>query len=292
MNAVIKVLQKDISAAIEYLDQEKFDRVGMSATSIIDNMAMVGEKKLMIYGLLLMDVADELLSVKRRNNEKLDDCKNICVKFVKNIYFLLSEENDLSLLWDNYYTFKKEVNNYSKTEVELLVYNDDNVEFTKLCTSMLIEHLEANKNLILEEDNGLLFGILNELTRVMALYGFEERDLLFYLLLRALMRYYMIFSDTDMKNIRDIETLQDKIYPFLDRIIDILKNDTIELNTESNEIIGNTLNQSSIYIINYYAGIVKSKEDNNKDKMNLIPKKSRKRIGKILEEAIEKEVKK
>ncbi len=289
MDPVIEVLKKDISLAREFFEQDKFGSLGSVGIGIIDNLAIVGKKDLIIYGILLEEIEREYTTIKKRNKDQLEESKKIGQLFIKELYFTL-DQFDLNYIWNSYYKFKDEINHYNKKETELLVYKCDNGDFTHQCTLKLIEHLKTNKNLLSEEYNGLLVGILNELVRIMALYGFSKNDLLFYTLLISFARYYMIFFDVELKLENDQEKIQEKIDPYINEIISISSENT-DLNERSNKLIGDMLYQSSFYVMNYYMGIKKSKKEKKEDKMSSLPKKSREKIGKIIEEAIEKEIK-
>lgn len=294
MDPTVEAIKKDLSAAIESFEQNKFKYVIGVGVGMIDNLVIAGRKNLIIYGLFIQEVGEEFIAIKRRNEDELEPSKEIGINFIKNLIFTIDEKDNIKKVWDFYFKFKKEIFNYNKLEFELLIYKGEDTEFTHHCTSMLIEHLHTNKELLIEEDNGLLYGIINEQLRLITLYGFETRDLLFYLLLVALIRYYLIFSEVEIKNGKESETLSDKIYPFVDRILNIISPENVEFDEECNELIGDILYENSIYVLNYIGGLKtrKSKEEDKEDKMKLIPKKSRERIGKVIEKAIEKEISK
>lgn len=294
MDPTVEAIKKDLSAAIESFEQNKFKYVRSVGVWMIDNLAIAGRKDLIIYGILIQEVGEEFLAIKRRNEDELKHSKEIGTSFIKNLIFTIDEKDNIKKVWDFYFNFKKEIFNYNKSEFELLIYKGEDTEFTHLCTSMLIEHLNTNKELLLEENNGLLYGIINEQLRLINLYGFETRDLLFYLILASLIRYYLMFLEVEIKNGNESETLSDKIYPYVDRFLEIISPEKVEFNEKCNELIGDILYQNSIYVLNYLAGVQtgKSKEDDKEDKMKLIPKKSRERIGKVIEKAIEKEISK
>ncbi len=295
MDPTIEAIKKDLSAAIESFEQDKFKYVRSVGVWMIDNLAIAKRKELIIYGLFIQEVGEEFIAIKRRNEDELEPSKEIGTKFIKNLIFTIDEKDDIKKVWDFYFKFKKEIFNYNKSELELLIYKGEDVKFTHQCTSMLIEHLNINKELLLEENNGLLYGIINEQLRLINLYGFETRDLLFYLMLGALIRYYLMFFEVEIKNGKESEQLSDKIYPFVERFLEIITPENVEFDEKCNELIGDILYQNSIYVLNYLGGVKtrKNKErDDKEDKMKLIPKKSRERIGKVIEKAIEKEVSK
>ena len=133
------------------------------------------------------------------------------------------------------------------TNVDLSVYEKD-PGFTGKTTNFLMQFLLENKVLLLEDYNNLLAGILNEENRVINLYGFEKRDLMFYIFIKAFLEYYRYLLAFKIISNVEGDVIKNKIYPFVDKITH-LPIELGELYKVSNDILGDLGYQTRVFYI-------------------------------------------
>lgn len=292
---VLDVIKQDISAALKALDEDDFRFITIMGNRIASNL-LIGERKdLMIIGYLLREVGHEFEAVKRRDEKRISECKEHGRKFLKGLQSAIGEEKVSPKIWDLYYEYENHVRKYIPDKKELSVYKDA-PKFTEKTTSMLIKHLEASKELLLKENNRLIGGLLNELTRVINVHGLERRDLVFYLLLQALSGYYefLLYSETKNGTIENKEEFQNRIYPHVAKIVDLISNfdsDKLEeMYNRANDILGELCYEWRKFFINYI-DIVRARVAYPEIKEEIIPEEAKKKIGEGIKKALEEEVK-
>ncbi len=93
-----------------------------------------------------------------------------------------------------------------------------------------------------------MVGILNEENRVINLYGFDKRDLMFYMLIKAFLEYYRYLLAFKIVSNVEGNVIKNKIYPFVDEITS-LPTEFAELCRVSNIILGNLGYHTRIFYI-------------------------------------------
>ena len=293
MEPTIEVIKQDISAAIAAFEENNFRFVNIMGNRVMSNLLIGGRNDLMIFGYLLKEVSQEFESIRIRYEKRLGDCKEIGEKFLKDLHSMVDDEKiGAKEVWKQYYDYEKEIIKYIPSEVELLVYKN-NIDFTNQATSMLIHHLKENKQLLLEENNRLIGGILNELSRIINVHGSELHVLVFYLLMNVLDDYYKYLLYSKMKDgvIENKDEFKNKIYPYIDKIINLFSDPNSEdFYEHSNKILGELGSEFRIYFINYMEPEREVFVERRRPPVE-IPKEAKEKIGEMIAEALEKEVK-
>jgi len=294
METVIEVIKQDISAAIKALDKDDFRFINTMGNRIASNL-LIGERKdLMIIGYLLREIGLEFGIIKGKDEKRLGKCREFGRKFLRGLQSIISRDKiNTKEIWELYYDYEDNVRKYIPMDIEISVYKDI-PEFTGKTTSMLAKHLEANKEVLLRENNQLIGGVLNELTRVINVHGLERRDLIFYLLLQSLIGYYeyLLYSETRDGSLENKEEFKKKIYPYVDKIVDLVSNfdssDLEKMYNRSNEILGELCSEWRKFFINYME-IIRTYPER---RVEIIPEEAKKKIGETIAKALEEEAKK
>lgn len=293
MNPTSEVVTQDIKTALAYFKNKNFDYVGRIGNRVMTNLVLGGEKDLIFMGYFFKEIASDYGVINNNYVDRIDDCMDIGDKFIQNILDDFSDNNkfDPVELWKYFFEYEKEIRKFIPTNTELTSY-EENVEFTKQGVNLLINHLEENKYLLLQEENGILIGVINEISRLINTHGFEETELTIYLSLKAFLEYYAFIyriKIVDEEYMELEEELKELIYPYLDKILNYPK-ELNELYTYFNDFMSDMGYQTRILFINYQEPRRQSNE-NRKEKQFKMPKESKEEIGKMIKTAIEKEVK-
>lgn len=236
MDATLKVIKQDLSAAINAFEEENFKYVNIMANRIMSNSLMGDNKNdYMIVGQLVKEISGEFGNINDVYKERIKDCKTIGSKFLKELQnYIEKEEYQVNELWESFYQYEKNIRGYFMTDIEIDSY-DENLEFTRKVTIKLLKNLQDNKHILVDEKNVFLAAILNEISRIINVHGGEKQDFIFYFMIKTLGQYYgyLVFSETTRDGIlKDEDRFKSKIYPYIDKIIEIFSN-IEELDLES-----------------------------------------------------------
>jgi hypothetical protein len=247
MDSTIPIVKQDVTAALEYFKTKNFEFLGIMGNRIMSNLLICGEKDLMVIGYMIREVSDEFDFISREDAIRLNGCMDAGKQFIQNILNIISLEGEFSQIsiWENYYNYKMRIVEFIPTDVDLSVYEKD-PGFTGKTTSFLMEFLLENKVLLLEDYNNLLMGILNEESRVINLHGFEKRDLIFYIFIKAFLEYYRYLLAFKIVSNVEGDVIKNRIYPFVDKITH-LPTELDELYKVSNVILGDLGYQTRVF---------------------------------------------
>lgn len=290
MEYIEKVINQDINVALDYFKIKKFDDLGIIGNRLMSNLVIGERDNLIFLGYLLREIATDYKAITINYETRLNECMDIGTEFIQQILnFLSSDETDIIKIWEYFFEYEKKIIKFISSDIELSNY-DDNIEFSQQTTNFLMNHLEKNKHMLLLEDNALLIGISNEISRVINTHGFSEKDLMFYLLLRTFVEYYIYIYHTNIvKEERDEEVFS-LIYPFIDKIIN-LPDELDELCEYGTLYLNDIGYKTRILYFNFLDPSRKISNETINENQFKMPKKSKDKIGKMIKKAIEKEVK-
>lgn len=289
MDPTIEVIKQDLNVALTAFGNKDFSFVGIIGNRIMTNVLLGDQLELMPIGYFLKEVAAESHIIFDKDDTNLSDYMSVGSEFISNIISVVNENKFYKEIWDFYYQYEKEAIKAIPKDVESLHYKE-NIRFTNITTNKLKEHLIANKDLLLLEENALLVGVLNEEGRVINTHGFDEQDIAFYMVLKAFHNLYRY--QLEKKNIGQINEneFKEEVFDCLEQITN-LPEDIDALFERCNKLLVDFGEKTRINYINYLdPGAVLTRVE---EKQNIIiPDKSREKIGKFIEDAIESEVKK
>ncbi len=249
MDSTFHIVKQDVAAALEYFKTKNFKFLGIMGNRIMSNLLICGEKDLMVIGYMIKEVSDEFDFIRNEDAIRLNGCMDAGKQFIQNILNNVSVDEEFSQvgIWEDYYNYKMRIVEFIPTDVELSVYKK-NPSFTEKTTTVLMQFLLENKVLLLENYNNLLVGILNEMNRVINLHGFEKRDLIFYMFIKAFLEYYRYLLAFKIVSNVEGDVIKNKIYPFVDKITS-LPPELNKLCKVSNEILGDLGYQTRVFYL-------------------------------------------
>lgn len=290
---VNEAIKQDIMAALKAFEKDDFGFVTTMGNRVTSNSLIGDRNELMVLGYLLREVGLEFSAIHSRDEKRIPRCKTYGQKIIQSLLSMSDKKINPKELWESYYTYENSIRKYVPTDFELAVYKD-NPDFTRKATLKLIDHMRKNKTVLLDENNQLLRGVLNELTRIINVHGLGKADAVFYILIQALRGYYeyLLYSEVKEGKIDDKKALQGKIYPYIDRIINLFSGKNIDnldhIYKNSIDILAELGVEWRNYFINYME-IIRTVPEERKIE---IPKKAKEKIGETISRALEKEVKK
>lgn len=130
------------------------------------------------------------------------------------------------------------------------------MKFSKKAAIILIEHFHSNRELLLKENNKLISGVANDLSRIVNEHGGKEATVVF-LVFRALYYYhrYLMHEERVDGKIEDERRFKSKIDEYLDNVYKmasmIRDGQIANLYEYSNRILGKLGSAYRKYFINY-----------------------------------------
>lgn len=250
---MIETIKQDISVAIEALKRDNLDLVNIIGNRIATDSMIIKRNDLIIMGFLCREVSVEIRRGKEINEKNLMRCKDAGRKFLEGILSLLEDKIENKEIWEKYQNYEKEVRKYLIGDIESSIYKD-NPDFTKETRTLLLEHLNGNRRLLIKRGNRLVEGIVSEVSRMINTYGFYPEDLVFYLVMKVFSGYYDYFlydyhleerEEEKAKKEKEINLCVDNIYKLFSAESNL--NDLYE---DSAKIIGDLGIKWRMYFIN------------------------------------------
>ena len=251
---MIETIKQDISVAIEALKRDNLDLVNIIGNRIATDSMIIKRNDLIIMGFLCKEISLEIRRVKEINEKNLQRCKDAGRKFLEGISSLLEDKIENKKVWEKYQNYEKEVRKYLVGDIESSIYKR-NPDFTKETRTMLLEHLNGNRRLLIKRGNNrLVEGIASEISRGVNTYGFYPEDLVFYLVMKVFSSYYEYFiHDYHLEESEEEKTKKEKeINLYIDNIYKLfsVKGNLNDLYEESAKIIGDLGTKWREYFIN------------------------------------------
>lgn len=238
---MIETIKQDMLVAIEALKRDNFDLVNIIGNRIATDSMIMKKNDLIIIGFLCKEVSVEIRRVKEINEKKLRRCKDMGRKFLEGLLYLPEDKIENKEIWENYQNYEKEVRKYLIGDIESSIYKES-PDFTMETRTMLLEHLNGNRRLLIKRGNRLVEGIASEISRVINTYGFYPEDLVFYLVMKVFSSYYNYFIyDYYLEESEEEKTKKKKeINSYVDNICELFsaESNLNDLYEESAKIIG------------------------------------------------------
>ena len=291
-SVVREEVQQDIAAAIRALDKDDFENMNIFANRAMANAIFGPDKNILLLGFFLKDVALELMNLRaaKKKPTAVTTAKVLASSFVDKLK-VLAQKKDFqeAEAWALYLDFSNKIRKYTMMEIEEQVYKDS-TEFMRVATNWIIQHLDKNRDVLLEPSNQFLTGILNELGRIYKIHGVDLRELYVLCLLIALDRVYdYVEMESRMSDGRlDEKKIRDRVFPFIDRIVTIFKDEKREpAAAEVDEVLYELIYKWREAFIHYME--VRPAPGLVAERGVQLPEETRKKISEAISKALEKE---
>jgi hypothetical protein len=266
MSLINQVIKEDLKVAKKYVDKRP-EFVNVIGNRIMSDLLVADdndEKILMLAGWILREISGNLINIDRSENKsKFANGIAISKDYLDKLIDLVSKNSYTDIkLCELYVNYEKEIRIHILPESEDDIYTKK-PEFTRKVNLHLIKHFIENKKLLLQENNHLVNGLINEMGRVINEHGAKEGDYIIFLIFKAFDKYYdyALYNVLEFdKKIENEEQLESKLNPYIDKINELvpllIEDKNEELYKHSGEIfidLGiefrmNFINFSDIYI--------------------------------------------
>ena len=290
MDIANNVVRQDLKVAKKAIGAKNFGMVNVIGNRIMSDLLVEDRKDSMIIGWMLKDLAGELNNIEEGEDEgKLVHATKSAKDHLEELgSMLVTKRTRASDLWERYFDIEKKIRKDLLSDLEDGEYNEAH-EFSKKAAIMLIEHLNSNRDILLNKNNKLIYGAANELSRITNEHGGNEAHIT-YLVLTALSHYYryLLYEELIEGDIENKERFKSKIDEYIDKIYEMasmIRTGQIEdLYEHSNNILWQLGSEYRKYVINYLdiPHIVKREIE--------LPEKAKEKIGDIIAKSFEDEL--
>lgn len=218
MESIPRVIRQDLAAAITAFEKDSFSDMNMYANRLMANAAFGEVEELILPGFFLKDTASIFLKLKAMSRSAaISTAKTLTTKYLSSLKeYVSSEKIEVKLLWISFYQFSRDIRKFLTADLEKKVYADDTA-FTRHAFIWLMNYMKNQKEVLLDPNNRLFKGILNEFERIFRNHSGELGDIFALSLVNALDRVYnyLMISKADDGNI-DKGPLEKIVFPVID----------------------------------------------------------------------------
>ena len=219
-----KIFPQDLDAYGISIKEKDFKWSNILANRIMSNAFLFDSKECGIVGHVLKEIASDGLSLQQKDSSVLIDYSNISRKVVGGIITML-EKNQIILdhLWELYSDQQYSTNKMFQSKIEQAAYVSSNEEFSTAIIDKLLNLLEENIGILLERNNNLFNGILNEISRISKAHGISKEQERFLTLFRAISRIDD-YNKMNSNKTSYVKITKNQIIPLAKKIIEINHN--------------------------------------------------------------------
>ena len=204
---------------------------------------------------------------------------------------IIEKESPYIELWEGYLNFINDIKVIEKDCHDIGAY-EENVEYSRQVLAHCFKLLEEEKEVFYKERNVFINGIINELSRVITIHGFDNRMYSFFLIFKMLSNIYpyMIISSIE-KNEINKKSITERLIRDIELAIELFKLDITndeELYDKVTDYLIHLIIKWRKYFIFYMEQLPPQKPI---EKSIELPKETKEKIGKLLHNALEKEIK-
>lgn len=237
---VANLINQDLSVAITYINDQKYDSVNIIGNRILQNLFAINKNELMIIGLIVKEVSFDLQQINAseyKKDKKIDMCKPFAIECIQRL--ILDDKPSTIEIWNSYFDFEDEIRKYLLVLEEREIYKD-NHEYSTEATINYINILSENINYLLNRNINPLERTRSELANLINIHG-GKVTVLVYLLTRAFEHVYRFslhgkVTDEELKSIVNLNINR------LREIVELINgNDDNELVEHANNMIGDLM---------------------------------------------------
>ena len=85
---VANLINQDLSVAIKYIDEKKYDSINIIGNRILQNLYAINKKELMIIGLIVKEVSFYLQQINASEHDgdmKIDQCGLVAKEYIERL---------------------------------------------------------------------------------------------------------------------------------------------------------------------------------------------------------------
>jgi hypothetical protein len=286
-----QMFHDDLEAFTDAIEKEELELANIFANRYASDAYLLKSDSHSILGALLKELILNLLEYKSRNQFSQDNIASAMQPVLEIDIDGMKEIDDIIPVFKKFFIYFKDHQALSITDIEQEAYIE-NDEISILYLDILLDYLRDRKDIVGQQWNIVSKGILNELNRIVKLYGFNTKVFLGWINLRMFDRvidYQYFISQFDIpedhQKYRDIscEDLCNKII-LVKEFEEDRKDQLVTQLTILSEL---TMLWRNYFLL--YMDIPKPGPSIQRREIRL-PDDARKKIGDILTKALEKEV--
>jgi len=217
---VFQVVREDIKAATKAFEENDFDNMNIFANRAMANAIMGPTPKYVLHGFFLKDVSMIYRILNLRKIEAFETAKAHGRDYIKSLPTY--RDFDERKAWEDFYRFNNKIRKFMMDKYEENTYNE-NLRFSDDALQWMMQYLLNNDQTLLNPNNRLLRGLLNEIARIFRVHGGSLRMDIAASLIEALDRCYdYINVYKESKSNRFEEKVKEEIIPYLKRIANVV----------------------------------------------------------------------
>lgn len=249
---IAELINQDLTVAEKHLANKKFDFINIIGNRILQNLFVIDKKELMIIGLILKEISNDLLHVNAIDNKKNRNIEP-CISFAKDCFeaIRLATKKEISLLdiWKAYFSFEEKIGKYQLLPDERAIYKED-ADFSKEATLNYITILVRNKNYLLKKNIFPLERTRAELATLVQIHD-GMNTILSYMVVRAFEHVYRFALYGKVQD-EEIESIVSTNIDKLSNIAKLLENgDETELIEFANTMVGDLMYSYRVHFVLY-----------------------------------------
>ncbi len=237
---VTNFINQDLSVAIKYINEKKYDSVNIIGNRILQNLYAINKKELMTIGLIVKEVSFDLQQInasEHKSDKKIEKCRSIAIECIQKL--IRDDRHSNIEIWNSYFDFEDKIRKYLLVLEEREIYKA-NHEYSTEATKNYINILSKNKNYLLNRNINPLGRTRSELASMIHIHG-GKIPTLFYLLTRAFEHVYR-FSLHGKVPDEELESIVNLNINRLNEIVELINEDNNdELVEHANNMIGDLM---------------------------------------------------
>ncbi len=220
--AVLRVLNEDLDAASQYLDQGNYERLTIQANRMINEAAVWGDShNLALAGLVLRLATTEVQLTAPPGQLIAYPQKQAVASLLKDLSLILNKEADNALApWEALARFHRSFWSDLRPKIEGGSYTD-NPEFVDEVMVWGLQVIRKSWRLLAKPTGSPLQGVVNEVSRVTKAHGANSHQLAAFGLVQALTWYsdYAIWQSRKQDGTVDSESFISVLGPFVEGVL-------------------------------------------------------------------------
>lgn len=284
-----EVLLLDLKACWEAFEADNFGEMVIFSNRFLSNTVLFESKSFFLPGFILRMVAIDFQKLQGRGLPHTAAKPTASPLFDRLENFLTSEDADIASPWSVFYEYAAASRSYHMNDIERKVYRDIPAA-SGTAVRWALELVEDESPRMTHPSSAFVKGILNELKRMFRVHGFELADLCLYSILTAFDWYFeYVQYEASLPEGYDEQTVKESVTWLRDRLKEAFTTQTA--GSVSVEAVSDALWQIVVRWRESFAYFFMLPVPVAQETRIELPAEIRKRLGKVVGEALKKELK-